>query len=109
MRGLAAQVLEQSRGELMAALSGPDPGAPHASAKRRRASPEEAPLAARLIIRVAARDQAKLRRRLVQSLHALGREFKPRTHAEARAWSVTVALAPTLRPESVARKRKPRG
>jgi DNA-binding transcriptional ArsR family regulator len=80
-RGVAAQVLEEARRELLAAMS-------HGGT--------ELPLAARVVFSVSPHRQATLRRRLVRALREIAREFGSSRAPESHAWALTFVLAPTL-------------
>jgi len=100
IRGLAMQVVEESRRELLASLA-------NLPREGETAKAFEPPLAARMVLRVSPQQQVALRRRLVRAIQQVGREFKNGGKSEGREWAVTIAMAPTLAPSQATRK-KPR-
>ena len=86
LSGLAAQVLDDARTELLSAMA--DLGS---------LSKEAPPIAVRMLLAVPSSHQARVRRRIMATIKAIQHELEGCDESTARHWALTLAFAPTLK------------
>jgi DNA-binding transcriptional ArsR family regulator len=85
LRGLATMVFDEARAELLAAIAD--------AAAFKKGTP---PLAFRMLLKVPASHQKRVRDRIVATIKAIQQDLKGSDKKSAESWALTLGYAPTL-------------
>src|SRR5262245_2258957 len=84
VRGVATAIFDEARAELLASLANP-----------RGLSKETAPLWLRMLVRVPASHQRRVRRRILATVKAIRRDLKGCNDPDAPRWALTLGFMPS--------------
>ena len=88
LRGLATMVFDEARAELLAAITDPS-----------GLTKDTAPIALRMLLKVPATHQKRVRRRIMATIKAIRRDLKDCDNKAAPGWALTLGFSPTGAPK----------